>query len=234
LTAAIQFVLLTGGWLPPGHGGLIDEQVFLAAAIASVQLLAAQAAGAATFIFTPSFSSPNDGDGLTFTSKFSQNGAYTFNLNPSSSHTLTDFLKISTKDTNSPSFLHTNEENDPLSVVFNFSQPSNGSGTVAGTGSETVTGGFFGLTAADGTITWTPSLPIAFGASLLTIVLSLETFHDESGGFFDPANPNQSVNVDATFTLIATPIPAALPLFASALGALCFAGWRRKRKAATA
>lgn len=94
------------------------NKIFLAAAIASVQLLAAQAASAATFIFTPSFSSPNDGDGLTFTSKFSQNGTYTFNLNPGSSHTLTDFLKISTKDTNSPSFLHTNEENDPLSVVL--------------------------------------------------------------------------------------------------------------------
>jgi hypothetical protein len=30
----------------------------------------------------------------------------------------------------------------------------------------------------------------------------------------------------------ATPIPAALPLFASGLGALCLLGWRRKKKAA--
>lgn len=32
-------------------------------------------------------------------------------------------------------------------------------------------------------------------------------------------------------TVAATPLPAALPLFASALGGLGFAGWRRKRRA---
>jgi len=34
-----------------------------------------------------------------------------------------------------------------------------------------------------------------------------------------------------TFDAAATPLPAALPLFASGLGALGFLGWRRKRKA---
>ena len=33
--------------------------------------------------------------------------------------------------------------------------------------------------------------------------------------------------------LQATPLPAALPLFATGLGALGLLGWRRKRKAAT-
>jgi hypothetical protein len=37
-----------------------------------------------------------------------------------------------------------------------------------------------------------------------------------------------------TFTLATTPIPAALPLFTSALGALGFFGWRRKRDAIAA
>ena len=32
----------------------------------------------------------------------------------------------------------------------------------------------------------------------------------------------------------ATPLPAALPLFATGLGALGLLGWRRKRKAAAA
>jgi hypothetical protein len=36
---------------------------------------------------------------------------------------------------------------------------------------------------------------------------------------------------DGAFTLAATPLPAALPLFASGLGALGFLGWRRKRTA---
>ena len=36
------------------------------------------------------------------------------------------------------------------------------------------------------------------------------------------------------FTPVATPLPAALPLFATGLGALGLLGWRRKRKAATA
>jgi hypothetical protein len=34
--------------------------------------------------------------------------------------------------------------------------------------------------------------------------------------------------------VLATPLPAALPLFATGLGALSFFGWRRKRKNATA
>jgi hypothetical protein len=50
----------------------------------------------------------------------------------------------------------------------------------------------------------------------------------------DPDNP-QSIfprNMDARFELdgIETPIPAALPLFATGLGALGLMGWRRKKK----
>jgi len=41
----------------------------------------------------------------------------------------------------------------------------------------------------------------------------------------DSAGPN------ATFTAVVTPLPAALPLFATGIGALGLLGWRRKRKA---
>ena len=37
-----------------------------------------------------------------------------------------------------------------------------------------------------------------------------------------------------TGTVVATPLPAALPLFATGLGALGLLGWRRKRKAQAA
>lgn len=39
------------------------------------------------------------------------------------------------------------------------------------------------------------------------------------------------LSLDVTFESVTTPLPAALPLFASGLGALGLLGWRRKRKA---
>jgi len=39
------------------------------------------------------------------------------------------------------------------------------------------------------------------------------------------------VNVLTSFTVTQTPLPAALPLFATGLGALGLLGWHRKRKA---
>jgi hypothetical protein len=47
-------------------------------------------------------------------------------------------------------------------------------------------------------------------------------------------NNNCSHTFDITNSLTATPLPAALPLFASGLGALGLLGWRRKRKAQAA
>jgi hypothetical protein len=45
-------------------------------------------------------------------------------------------------------------------------------------------------------------------------------------------NLTSSGSGPGSFTADATPLPAALPLFASGLGALGLLGWRRKRKAA--
>jgi hypothetical protein len=52
----------------------------------------------------------------------------------------------------------------------------------------------------------------------------------EAGAFFsaDSGHNYSSIAINPS----ATPLPAALPLFASGLGALGFLGWRRKRKAA--
>lgn len=54
--------------------------------------------------------------------------------------------------------------------------------------------------------------------------LHLSQFTNAQGGFIDPST-------DLT-PAAATPLPAALPLFASGVGALGLLGWRRKRKAA--
>ena len=42
---------------------------------------------------------------------------------------------------------------------------------------------------------------------------------------------NQGFGFDYAVADTATPLPAALPLFATGLGALGLLGWRRKRKA---
>ena len=48
------------------------------------------------------------------------------------------------------------------------------------------------------------------------------------------AQPTGIGTFDAVFNITTTPLPAALPLFASGLGALSLFGWRRKRKAQAA
>jgi hypothetical protein len=55
------------------------------------------------------------------------------------------------------------------------------------------------------------------------------------GTFLVPTDFNTNTNIHAVLTVAAvamTPIPGALPLFASALGGLGFVGWRRKRATA--
>jgi len=58
--------------------------------------------------------------------------------------------------------------------------------------------------------------------------------HPGGGGSLAGDSPTLSSVQIATAAPAATPVPAALPLFASGLGALGLFGWRRKRKAALA
>ena len=59
---------------------------------------------------------------------------------------------------------------------------------------------------------------------------TLSGFEDELTGFESRLINGGSITTE----IAATPLPAALPLFAGGLGALGLFGWRRKRKNATA
>jgi hypothetical protein len=71
-----------------------------------------------------------------------------------------------------------------------------------------VLAGYAGSGTADGTVAFTPILP--------------------------PNGFDGTFDITVNATLSNTPLPAALPLFASGLGALGLLGWRRKRKAQAA
>ena len=74
---------------------------------------------------------------------------------------------------------------------------------------------------------------IAYGGT----TFGLLTVHDSGVEIGDWNNNGQTISAQAdiqsiTINTATTPLPAALPLFASGLGALGLLGWRRKRKAA--
>jgi hypothetical protein len=96
------------------------------------------------------------------------------------------------------------------------------------------------------TITVTPATlgPITTGlggyigpgtfAALVTSLSSVSISSSGTGGISLSLSTIDAAEIDVTYdfttTSIATPIPAALPLFATGLGALGLLGWRRKRK----
>jgi outer membrane lipase/esterase len=69
-----------------------------------------------------------------------------------------------------------------------------------------------------------------------TLYASLTSANSELTSFFSDdqhlSAAGQLIEANYVYSLIVTPLPAALPLFASGLGALGLLGWRRKRKAA--
>jgi hypothetical protein len=83
-----------------------------------------------------------------------------------------------------------------------------------------------------------PNLSNGFSASGATFT---SIFGCSNGSFCDVTTDNRTnqwafdiLNVDSGEQVSAVPLPAALPLFATGLGALGLLGWRRKRKAGAA
>ena len=85
---------------------------------------------------------------------------------------------------------------------------------------EVESGATAGIFVSNGTFQSTVSFDFTFSVAGFYPYFDAVTGHAEEGAF-------GSITVLPAAT---TPLPAALPLFASGLGALGFFGWRRKRK----
>lgn len=108
----------------------------------------------------------------------------------------------------------------PFALTFSFGQ-----------GSTTVTGTTFAQTVdgiTQGFITFDNDGFINLGnATALVVSLADRTYNAGTQGFFTPGKDNGAL-VDVEFSLAAVPLPAALPLFLSALGLMGFLGRRRQ------
>ena len=119
------------------------------------------------------------------------------------------------------------------SALYSFTAPMNALSIFWGSPDSYNTLSFF--ESSDGT--GTPLFSIT-GSSLLiqSYGHDLATFLDLDGFFnsvrlSSTGNSFEFANLDAWDPPIATPLPGALPLFATGLGALGLLGWRRKRAA---
>jgi hypothetical protein len=204
------------------------SQWWLLGAVALAPFVPTQHAHATTIVGTASFSDTGpSGNGLNFTGVFNPSNVLNLNLTEGSPLTLTNFLTITAVDSNW-NFLST--ATDTITTAFNFTSPP-GSGSVSGIGTDTSL--FFVFD--QGNIHWNAPATVNFDNGLaLSIALSDASFFGVLGGIL----PYPSVGIDATFSLTGTgttvsqaPLPAALPLFATGLGAIGLLGWwRRKRQ----
>jgi hypothetical protein len=192
--------------------------VLPALAIGGVVLLSGTAANASTVTFDSTLS-------LNSVSKvsFSSTGLNT-TLTVGTPDTITDFITVSVgSGTWSAS-------DAALTATFTFTVPTP-DGTTEDSG--TITGGQVNGSSADGTLTITwPSQPVEFDftdGTALDVTL---------GGLSESCGSNNctagTYYMSGTFDVLngptATPLPAALPMFASSFGAIGLFGWWRKRK----
>jgi hypothetical protein len=198
----------------------------LVGAVAFAAFAPIQQAQAVSVQGTASFSDIGPGGNNLYFTGVINPGVFStgFNLSYGSPVTLADFLTITAVDTNY-NFLST--ATDTIKTTFSITQPSLGNGSVTGTGTDVSLLFVFD----GGNIHWNGPAIVDLGGGLdLSIALSDGSFFGILGG------PLPSVAINATFSLTGNtvsqaPLPAALPLFATGLGAMGLLGWwRRKRQ----
>ena len=147
-----------------------------------------------------------------------------------------------------PDYIETSE------FDFGFEQTGNSPSGAAGAGKTSFTpfqttsstgdtsDGTFNLVGADGAVLETFNVefegidPSSLQAAIpnplpCDIACAVETFSFYSAALPDPSVTFSVASGSTTFSFSETPVPAALPLFATGLGALGLLSWRRKRKA---
>ena len=198
-------------------------------AMAALPMLAAQPAQATLVTGTAAFADTGPASSkVGFTAVFNAGNEFNFDLTAGTPVTISDFLTI-TSDANAlakKSFGGTATEN--IATNFTFTQPGAASGTVSGQGTETISKAFGFITEVSGAINWGGPAAIDFAdGTIIDIALSDASFDINQLLAF----PNQSVDIDATFTLMSevhtVPEPAALALLGA--GLLGFTALRRRQ-----
>jgi hypothetical protein len=167
------------------------------------------------------------GNGLIFSGTADNGALSSLNLTLDTPVTLTNFLTITSNDTNDAFFGKAGAK-DNLETDFAFTLPSGGSGTLAGKGKET-TDAFFGfIFSTTGAVTWANPAAIDFAdGAVLDVSLSTARFNPDGG-------PDQTVHSSLTLDLIAPPSavpePAAFMVLATGLLGLTMVQRRRGRR----
>lgn len=151
---------------------------------------------------------------------------------------------------------------NPIKVTFSFTQPANKTGTITGTTTGVLTHQWLSSSTSKLDVSWDGPITLDFGSGVnLAIALDPLTIRCGRDGCVTTTvtyeyeyvwNSNEHCyewvkkipirtttyangEVQGQFEYFAapTPLPAALPLFVSGLGAIGLLGWRRKRNYAT-
>jgi hypothetical protein len=187
----------------------------------------ATAANATTFAGTFNVTSDQDGgqNGGLIVNTDPSSGSVGFNLTAPGSTTI-DLFDIYTPE----GALNLDDlQNEPISVAFDFSQPTNFSGSVGGTTTTTFT--FFGFV-DQGSVHWNNPGTLNFGnGGVLQISLNDANFGQHFVGGFS----QNSADIYATFNLVSDSVPEPAS-WALMIGGFGMAGGmlRRRRTAAVA